>query len=366
MVLKKQLHKIYNQFFHFRHEIYTKLAYYFPLVPPHRFVFVLTNQCNLNCKNCFQDRELKRNLLSKEEWIGLSDTIPRSSRVTITGGEPLLFQGFKEVFKSIASSHQCNLITNGVLLTEELVDLLLSFSKFRVLAISIDDLKSHIDNIRGLGHKQWEDLERILKYFIVRRDKTNSSCALEIKTLVLDENADRLFDIHKYCMEQLKADQHTFQFLKGTPLQHSDKIYDIKQIFSDYQASIYKKFDLIINELNKIKEYNVLYHKTAFLHPIVADLNTGKPLKDISFMNKGVFNKQLFRPCKFPWSSLHVNYDGQILPCLSVAVGNIKENSISQILKGKIYKGFLSVIRKNGLVGACNGCGWLRPVKAKY
>ena len=45
-----------------------------------------------------------------------------------------------------------------------------------------------------------------------------------------DENAKSLFDIHKYCVEDLKCDTHAFQFLKGSPIQHSDIMFDLKKV----------------------------------------------------------------------------------------------------------------------------------------
>lgn len=349
--------------FHLKHEVYTKMAYYLPCLPPDRFVFVLTNQCNLNCRECFQDRVPKKNLLPKERWIALSKAIPGFSRITMTGGEPLLFSGFEEVFRNVALGHECNLITNGILLTRDLIDSMVALPKFKVLAISIDDLRSSERSIRGLSERQWDNLEDMLKYFITCRDKHASRCTLEIKTLILNDNADKLFDIHRYCMEKIGADHHTFQFLKGTPLQHSDRSFDIKQIFEEYHAPVYEKFGTIVRELDRIREYNIVNKKKAFLHPVVSDLNTGRCLGDISFLNNSRFNRRLFQPCKFPWSSVHINYDGELFPCLSVSVGNVREQPVKQVLEGRFHKDFLSIIRREGIVPACNNCGWLRPVR---
>ena len=354
-----------KQAYHLKHELYTKLAYYIPCLPLHRYVFILTNQCNLKCKMCFQDRKHNKNIaLMKEQWIDLSQKLPKFSRITITGGEPLLLPGFREVFKNIANRHECNMITNGTLLTEETVELLLSSPRFKVLAISIDGLKEDTTNIRGLSEKQWVNLERIMKHFVHRRNETGARCLLEIKTLVLDENADSLFDLHRYCMENVGADHHAFQLLKGSPLQHSDKLYSLKEIFEKSYAPTYKNFDAIVRQLEKIRHYNVLNHKAAFLHPIMGNLSSKKCLNDISFLNNEAFNKKLYKPCKFPWSSLHVNYDGEFFPCLSVPIGNIKEKSVKEILNGEAYRKFLSIIRHEGTVQACNRCGWLR--RSKY
>jgi hypothetical protein len=145
-------------------------------------------------------------------------------------------------------------------------------------------------------------------------------------------------------MENLKADHHTFQFLKGSTLQHADKPCDLNQIFEHYSAPTYNKFDVISEQLEKIRQYNIAHNMTAFFHPIIGDLNSRKRLEDISILNEEQFRRKLFSPCKFPWSSLHVNYDGEFFPCLSVPLGNIKEKSLKEILHGEAYQNFLSII----------------------
>lgn len=350
-----------KQIFHLKHEVYTQLAYRLPFLPPYRYVFVLTNLCNMKCKSCYQEKNSSNNLMTKERWIDLSNKIPSFSRVTITGGEPLIFAQVEDIFKEVARRHQCNLITNGTLLTEELLDLFLSFPKFRILAVSVDNLLTSKINIRGYTEKQWSDLETILKVFIRKRDVIKSKCKLEIKTLILDENSDELFNIHKYCTETLKADYHNFQFLKGSPLQHSEKIVGFEEVFKECRAPVYKKFDIIMKEFDRIKDYNIKYDKTSFLHPNLSDIYTKRPATDLSYLNVGQFNPSNFCACKFPWSSVHINHDGKVFPCLSVPLGNLKDKALNQILRDRPYKDFLSAIKKARLFPVCNRCGWLRP-----
>ncbi len=360
-MIKSYVGNIIRQWFHFKHEVYTKLAYTLPWLPPYRYVFVLTNQCNMKCKNCFQDKRFNAdNALNASQWMALSDSIPAWCRITMTGGEPLIMASFKDIFERVATRHTCNLITNGTLLNEELVKYLLSFPRFKILAVSIDNLKSGGMNLRSYSDKQWSDLERILKYFVKVKDQIKSRSVLEIKTLVLDENADSLFEIHKFCMEVLKADHHTFQFLKGSPFQHADKSCNFEQILEESKALTYKKFDVIINELKKIKDYNIKNKRVAFLHPKVADIHSEKPFNDVEFLNCEKFEIDKFRACPYPWSSVHINYDGEVFPCLTVSMGNLKKDNLRSILKGEARRKFCSVLKKRGLVQACNRCGWLR------
>ena len=65
---------------------------------PRRYVFVLTNLCNLACTFCFQERKKRKDRMETEDWIKVIDQIPKNSRITLTGGEPLVFKGFDEIF----------------------------------------------------------------------------------------------------------------------------------------------------------------------------------------------------------------------------------------------------------------------------
>lgn len=354
------LNRIRKQLFHYRHELMTSFCYHIPRVPPHRYVFVLTTKCNLRCKNCYQIKNPTAEPLTKNQWIALAEEIPSHCRITLTGGEPLLYPQFEDLVEAVGKAHHFNIISNGILLSPSLIDFLLSFNKLKILSISIDGIKEDSVNIRGITEKQWQLLESNLQYFVTRRNELKSTCMLDIKSLILDENSERLLELHDYCVNTLQADNHSLQFLKGSPLQHSDTPCSFDDIFEIHSAPVYRTFEIIIEQLGEIGLYNAAHGTSAFLHPPVADLNSGAPLPDLRFVNNPQFEKKLFRQCRFPWSSLHVNYDGEFFPCLSVPIGNFKQKNLKEILRSTDYGAFLSAIKKHGTVPACNRCGWLR------
>ena len=77
--------------------------------------------------------------------------------------------------------------------------------------------------------------------------------------------------------------------------------------------------------------YNYDNKKVGFLHPKVDEL-TGddKPLSDekMDLLNNIEHKKEKFLPCAQPWSSVHINVDGTVFPCLAVSTGNIQEKNI--------------------------------------
>ena len=86
------------------------------------------------------------------------------------------------------------------------------------------------------------------------------------KQLILLDNADDLLDIHKYCIEDLKCDTHSFQFLKGSPILGCDFMYKFDDIFEKSNAYKYKKWKKIKEQLNLVKKYNFKNNKVGFLH----------------------------------------------------------------------------------------------------
>ncbi len=347
-----------KEMFHLKHEFFTELIYRLPNLLPDRYTFVLTNLCNLKCHFCFQKKDLREERMHLEDWLHLAQQLPFYARVTLTGGEPFMFPKFEEIFSFVAGRFDCNMISNGLLLTEERIEFLLSFPKFRVLSISIDNVGN---TLREVTPKQWTRTENMMRHFYQRKLELKSNCVLEAKTVVLDDNAEELLTIHRYCMEELQCDHHSFQFLKGSPTQHADYMFSFNDILKKSHAPVYKKFSTIKEQLEKVRQYNLHNGKTAFLHPKIANLNCLSAFSDIDFLNEKDFIKENFHPCKFPWSSVHVNVDGNLFPCMAVAMGNVKETSLVEIIHGKQFNRFKDLIRREGTVEGCNRCGWLRP-----
>ena len=344
-------------------------AYASDITMPKRFCLVLTNLCNLACDFCYQIRTKQKNAMTADGWIKLIQEIPIGSRVTLTGGEPLVFKEFKNVFHETAIRHECNVICNGLLLDEKIIDYMLSYKNFKVLSISVDNVGNLIRKNANIKEKKWEEkwahAEKMMRYFQKRKvELGHSTCVLDSKTVVLDENSGNLLNIHKYCIEDLLCDTHSFQFLKGSPILGCDYMYKFDDIYTKSSAYKYQNWDLIKDQLNLVKKYNFKNKVLGFLHPKVDDLiENDLPLNDakLNLLNEIDHIKENFKSCAQPWSSVHINVDGTVFPCLAIPMGNIQELGIKDIMAGPEFEKFRSVMRKEGTVEACNRCGWLQP-----
>lgn len=349
-----------NTLYHDRRKEFAQSLYEKEGSLPHRYVLVLTNRCNLRCSFCFQERNYIEGSLTTEDWIKFIDQLPDYAWVTLTGGEPFLFKGFEAIFKHVTEKRSCNIISNGVLMNEKLTALLLERPNFKVLSISVDDIGN---KLRDVKPAQWQHAEAMMRHFAEERNRLGSSTILDSKTVVLDQNADTLLDIHVYCMETLNCDTHSFQLLKGSPIQHSDHMFSEASMFLDYEAPVYEKFSMIVNQFEKIRKYNLKAGKKCYVHPNIVDLNSSLPVTEasLSFINEKSFEKKRFHPCKVPWESIHINVDGELFPCMAISMGNVKKTSLDDIVKGEKFVQFRETLKNEGTVGGCNRCGYLLP-----
>jgi len=272
---------------------YSKKAFENDNLMPRRYVFVLTNLCNLKCTFCFQERKKRADRMTTEDWLKVVNQIPKNSRITLTGGEPLVYKDFDMVFAKANEFNETNIVTNGLLLNDQKVENLIEEINFKILGVSVDTIGN---TNRDFTKLQWETLVSQLNRFVTLRDKKNHESALDIKTVILDENIDDLFEIHKFTMEIFKADTHSLQMLKGASIQHSDLMFDFQKIDDDYKAYQYKKYDNFINQLNLIKEYDYKYGYKSYLHPNLVNLNDEKKLKkeDLVYLNNKKHEKNNF------------------------------------------------------------------------
>ena len=325
---------------------------------PYRYALVLTNKCNLSCSFCFQDRKRRDRALTKDDWLKFLDQLPDYAHLTLSGGEPLAFKGFEEFFLKADNKFTTNIITNGTLFNKKIIELFANSKNLKVLSTSIDDIGNIV---RGVKPLQWGKMGEMLSLL----KNKNPKIIIDAKTVVLDSNANELFNIYKHFKEKLKIDTHSFQFLKGSPIQHADFPFAYEKIYDDFTAYKYEKFQIIIEQLEKIREYNLKNNFSSYTHPSFINLNTKISIfdQDYKMLNQTKHDTELYENCVAPWGSVHINTDGDVYPCLAVKMGNIHDNSLKEIFFGENYNKFKEDLKKNKTFKSCNRCGYLKLKK---
>lgn len=116
----------------------------------------LTNRCNLNCRYCFAEKNSRRSDLSAEEWISILDGLyTQGLRVlTLTGGEPTIHPGFREILAFAADRFIVQLNTNGTRIDDSLADEV-ARANLKAVLVSLDSTTPDYHN-RYRGPGSWE------------------------------------------------------------------------------------------------------------------------------------------------------------------------------------------------------------------
>ncbi len=126
------------------------------------FQWHITNRCNLRCAHCYQENYSGSDELGLDGLKNIADEIIKTlakwgkkGDIAITGGEPLLKEGvfplinYLESFDETAS---LDILSNGTLINEDIVERIRDLKKVRCIQISLDGASAESnDAIRGQG-----------------------------------------------------------------------------------------------------------------------------------------------------------------------------------------------------------------------
>ena len=128
----------------------------FPAQYKHEAHWSVTGACNLRCRHCFMSApSAKHGNPSYEELISVADQLAECGifQVSLTGGEPLIRKDFPDLVKALKERGigVDVIFTNGLLLTEDLLDRLEAIDGGRKIPfqLSFDGIGAH-DFLRGI------------------------------------------------------------------------------------------------------------------------------------------------------------------------------------------------------------------------
>jgi selenobiotic family peptide radical SAM maturase len=129
----------------------------------------ITQDCDLQCKHCY-DRS-NRTSLKPEKALEVLDDLRSFCRshyvgghVTFTGGNPLLYPHFMEIYRA-ASERGFSLAILGNPTPKERIEELIAIRRPSHFQVSLEGLPEHNDMIRGSGN-----FEKVVKFLDVLRD----------------------------------------------------------------------------------------------------------------------------------------------------------------------------------------------------
>jgi len=316
--------------------IYGSITSYYP----QKISIELTNNCNSACIHCyFKPSKSKIINIDSEKLISKLTFLKDRGlyQIELTGGEPLTHPDFfKILFFSLENFQFVSIMTNGILINENLIKKLNKIDKEKkhhiFFSISLDtNIKKMYKTIRGIN-----EFERVTNGIKLLRK--NNFFVRATMTIFPDINITNIYDTFKFATEELDVNDFAYTpvipFGKAiNPWNSSNISYSIK----------------VITEQENLIKIKKKYSKRLEIRP-KTNLNKVK--------NCGAGHKKVA-----------ISYTGNIKPCVLfpenfVVLGNIFKDELDSIFNYNNLKDFIEIIPPNknicydcnNLQMFCQGC----------
>lgn len=321
---------------------------------PLRYFFELTYRCNLQCPYCYVGAERNKTELTTEEWMKVIEQLPFYSFVTLVGGEPLIRKDFIDILMATSKKTmgKLNVVSNGVLITDEIIDAFIK-SKMMLLSVSLDGY--------GENHDKNRDKEGIFDKIINNFERMNARekrPMIDIKTIVLENNLDDLVKLYKLC-DEMNFNFLSISFLRNNNLKQNSVLFEnfVPEFSQNYPIEKYfdmEHFKEVYRELSELRKKSKVDIRFSPKFEYAKD-----PLAKIEeFFNMPADKaiSEIYEPCKYPYSNMMINPSGDVYPCLSQKIGNVKDMSLKEVFNLPHYCCFRKNLKAAKVFGACQMC----------
>ncbi len=327
---------------------------------PLRYSLELTYRCNLNCPYCYIGDERNKPEMSTQEWFDIIDQIPFYALVTIIGGEVFLREDFMEIFARASKKTlgKVNLITNGILLSETIIDDLIK-NNLLLLCVSLDGYGENHDinrNRAGIFDKIISNLE------LFNSKRKNRKPLVDIKTIVLENNLDDLVKLYKLCKD-MDFDFYSVSFKRNSNLKQNSILRDtFSEEFYNQEYPIEPYFDMehfkeVYKEIESLEKTCKTKIRWAPKFNPTGDIKRIE--KFFSLGNTPV--SEIYSPCYYPFSNMIINPQGDVYPCLSYKVGNVKGKKLIDAYNETKFRCFRKNLKASKVFNSCQMCCELWP-----
>jgi radical SAM protein with 4Fe4S-binding SPASM domain len=316
-------------------------------MPKYNINWNVTRACNLRCKHCYYDAATPLDdELSTEQAFALLDDIAATFgdnvRVTLGGGEPLMR---KDLFEIIEYGKERGvslvLASNGVLLTEDVARRLKAAGINEVI-IAIDGTQQTHDSIRGNGV-----FEKTVRG---ARACKSAGMSVVIDPCIMEQNEHETAEILDIA-EELGARQcrifHYIAMGRGEV-----EIPDAELDCGRYARNVQQLYD------EQTKRSNLEICTTqACQYWVVLNRKEGEGYKVPEFYYHEAPG------CRAGISMMSIKPNGDVVPCplLEVKAGNVKDQSLREILDSEVFtnlksrevKGRCGICKFKELCGGC-------------
>jgi len=279
-----------------------------------------TNTCNLKCPECPVGMDLMKRGKGQIDIELYKKIINQTSNYLISlnlyfQGEPFLNKNIFEMIKYASSKKIYTIIsTNAQLINQTCANDIIN-SKLNEIIISIDGATPEIYE----KYRKGANFQKVLNAIKFIQEAKNKAMSV--------------FPIIKIQFIVFKYNQHEIQLIKqiATDLKVDKTIIKTAQIYN------YQSKPQLIPDNKKYSRYLIKN-------------------------NKVMKKNKMYNFCWRFWSSNVVTIDGFLVPCCfdkdeKYILGNLKTQTIKEVIKGKKYKTFATkIIQERKNIDICNNC----------
>ncbi len=296
----------------------------------------ITNLCNLHCKHCYQDDFSRKSDLDRQGLKRISDNLlatleewDKTACIHLTGGEPLLKPELLVLLEELdlqPTVEELGIITNGLLIDQEMAKKLSRFSKLRKIKISLDGGNAETnDTIRQRGA-----FERVMQN--LPRLKEIGKFEILFMITVMKSNFRSLPSLLRLCQESGVNGLIIERFI---PLGRGKEI---------------------VGEVLGKEEWKEMIGMLTDFFPADEEEDPFLPYQAFQVSFDGEESELFGAPCVIGSDGLCVMPDGTIFPCrrFPVSLGNLLNESLREIWE---KSDLLERLRKKeNLKGKCGSC----------
>jgi radical SAM protein with 4Fe4S-binding SPASM domain len=305
------------------------------LKTPIRVFIDVTRKCNLNCKHCYAQKPIEKELNTLEMKV-LLDEIAASNVVEVifTGGEPFMREDFFELLEYAKLIGLTTIIlSNATTITKEDAEKLKKLNVMRVQT-SLDGLKDTHDEFRGVNGS-FEDTVRGIRYL------TSFGMNVRVNCAQLSQNVAEIDELLELCANMGVVEFAWYQMLPSGRGRENlnlgatgEEIFLIEEHLKDLKEKYLEKMLFMYSSSGKVEVKCDIY--TLETYPVMnPKCGAGRQFCAIT-PDGGV------KPCVF-WEDSFCEY-------------NIKERSLEWIWNNtKLFKELRS---SDIMCGACKAFPW--------
>lgn len=328
--------------------------------PPWHFLFEVSRRCNLRCRMCQYIEWLtesspetqKQDELTTEEWFRVIDQVGRFRLITFTGGEPWVRPDFLELLTRASRRTRTHFISNATLLEASRAEAVVRLAPRRAgglglnfVGVSIEGPAETHDAIRRMpgAFEKAMDGVRLLRS---RRAAHGKRCPLiHVTTVIQEGNVAELPRLPKLLKD---AGADTWNLASETRMFETPG-------FGCTDPACFSAEQVPRPRIDRARLQQSLQAAQDAARDAGIEIRMPRmPVEDLLDSYAEGIDLRRFE-CRTPWNTCIVGRRGEVFPCWSVCVGNVREHSLRELWNNTAMRRFRQTCQQR-LFAICPGC----------